>query len=74
MQKWEELAYAREEGWKSKLIFKVCKKYDKGKSLELIADELEEDTSVIEPILKVVERMAPNYDIEKISEEVAMLI
>ena len=38
-----------------KLISQVRKKYLKGKSLEVIADEVEESPEVIEPILALVE-------------------
>ncbi|MDE5891285.1 MAG: Rpn family recombination-promoting nuclease/putative transposase, partial [Acetatifactor sp.] len=44
MQRWEEIAYAREEGRKEGIlrdIAAVCKKLAKGKSEEQIADELE---------------------------------
>ena len=40
-----------------------------GKPLDVIADELEEDISVIEPICKIAERFAPDFNIEQIYEE-----
>ena len=46
----------------------ICKKLAKGKSLEVIADELEEDISVIEPIYHAAQQFAPDYDVEKIYE------
>ena len=42
------------EGETLKLISQVRKKYLKGKSLEIIADEVEESPEVIEPILALV--------------------
>ena len=57
------------------LISQVVRKLRKGKSVEQIADELEEDTVMIAPICKAAEEFAPEYDEEKvfrklISEEV----
>lgn len=45
---------SRSEGETIKLISQVRKKYLKGKSLEVIADEVEESPEVIEPILALV--------------------
>ena len=47
----------------------ICKKLSKGKSLEIIAEELEEEISAIEPICKIAERFAPEFDIEQIYTE-----
>ena len=58
----------RTEGEVIKLIKLICKKLSKGKSLETIADELEEEISVIEPICQTAERFAPDYDAERIYE------
>ena len=41
----------------------------KGKSIETIADELEEDISVIEPICKIAEQFSTDYDSEQIYEQ-----
>ena len=46
----------------------VCKKLKKGKQLNEIADELEEEYSVIENIYRAAERFAPDYDVEKVRE------
>lgn len=40
----------REEGKKQMLIMQVRKKFEKGKCIEQIADELEEEVSVIKQI------------------------
>ncbi len=81
MQKWEELAYAREDGFikgeargevkgeVKKLISQVCKKLAKGKDTEAIAEALEEEVSYIEKICRIAEKYAPEYDCEKIYEE-----
>ncbi len=55
----------REEGGILKLIESVCKKIIKGKSTALIADELEEE-STIQGIMSVAAAYAPDYDVEKI--------
>ena len=74
MQKWEELVYAKEEGItegkaqgieegkKLYLIKVIGKKLANSKSPETIAEELEEDLSVVMEICKVAEEYAPDYD------------
>ncbi len=94
MQKWEELAYAREEGKaegkaegreegreegraegeKIYLIKSVCKKLTKGKTVEAIAEELEEDIVVIAEICQVAEEFAPDYDFFRIYEKYVKFI
>ena len=44
------------------------KKVKKGKSAELIASELEEEVSVIQPLYDAVAAEAPEYDMEKIRQ------
>ena len=56
----------RSEGEMLHRINLVCKKLSKGKSVETIADELEEDIIIIEPICKIAEQFAPDYDPEQI--------
>lgn len=51
-----------ENGTIKKLISQICKKLEKGKNPEQIAEELEEDLSVILPIVEAAERYAPNYE------------
>lgn len=59
MQAWEEKYYereeGREEGAKAKLQELIRKKLVKGKSVEKIADELEESTETVEKIIKEME-------------------
>ena len=77
MQKWEELAYAREEGEaigetkgeKIHLIKLVCKKLAKGKVAEAIAAELEEDEGTVVDICRVAQDSAPDYDFNRIYEK-----
>lgn len=51
------------------LIQLVCRKLQKGKSAEVIAEELEEDRAIIERICKAAEISNTYSDIEKIYEE-----
>ena len=46
----------------------ICKKLAKNKSIEEIADDLEEDVSTIEKIYNVAGEFAPEYDIDSIME------
>ena len=61
----EGRAEGKGEGETLKLISLVRKKYLKGKSLEVIADEVEESPEVIEPILALVKEY-PEYTNEEI--------
>lgn len=44
----------------------ICKKLRKGKTVVAIAEELEEDISVIEKIYAVAKKFAPEYDVDEI--------
>lgn len=57
----ESRAEGYKEGCQVSLIQKVCKKLQKGKSLESIAEELEEDLSVILNIWETVKDTAPEF-------------
>lgn len=48
------------------IISQVCRKIAKNKSVDIIADELEEDISVIQPIYDIAIECAPDYNCEKI--------
>ena len=81
LQKWEELVYARDEGReegreegkaegeKAQLIKQVCKKLKKGKTPDMIAEELEEDLTVIEKICTEAQKYAPDFDCEQLYAE-----
>ncbi len=56
----------RREGEAGQLILQVIRKFQKGKSVEETAEDLEEDISVIEPIYDAVKESAPEYDVEEI--------
>ena len=69
------MARGEKNGQLRTLISLTVRKLHKGKSVDQIADELEEDTATIAPICKAAEEFAPEYDEEKIfrkliSEEV----
>ena len=69
------MARGEKNGQLQNMISLIVRKLRKGKSVEQIADELEEDMATIAPICKVAEEFAPEYDEEKtfrklISEEV----
>ncbi len=49
-----------------KLILQTVRKLKKGKTVEVIAQELEEEEAVINKICEAAQEMAPEYDIEKI--------
>ena len=59
-----------ERGSVQKLISMVCKKMVKGKSPETIAEELEEDKETIDRIYTVAGKYAPEYDVDKIYQEI----
>lgn len=57
-----------EQGKEQNMIELVCRKVSKGKSLDTIATELEEDKDVLLPIYTAVINAAPDYDINKVYE------
>ncbi|MBQ7066705.1 MAG: hypothetical protein IJN92_07770 [Lachnospiraceae bacterium] len=60
------------QGQELNLISLICKKLKKDKSIEQIAEELEEEISVIEPICKVASDFAPEYDVHEIYQALQM--
>ena len=56
----------RLEGRNQYLTECICKKLRKGKDINLIAEELEEEVSVIEKVYEVAKNFAPDYDVEEI--------
>ena len=48
------------------IVSNICKKMIKNKSIEQIADELEEDVSKIQKIYDIAKEFAPDYNVEKI--------
>ena len=58
----------REEGDIKRILTLICKKLVKGKSLEDIADDLEEKIDDIRPMYEVAVAFSPDYDVEKVYE------
>ena len=57
------------EGETSRLVNQICKKLKKGMSVAQIADAVEEDEARVQTITDVAQKYAPNYDVEKIVQE-----
>lgn len=51
-----------------KLVSLVCRKLQKGKNATVIAEELEEEQTLVEQICEVAKSFAPNYDEQAICE------
>lgn len=58
------------EGTVRYLVASVVKKVQKNKTLDQIADELEESVETIQPIYDIVKKHAPEYDADTITTEV----
>ena len=56
------------QGEIKKLIILICRKKQKSKTLEVIAEELEEDLELVKRIYDIADGFAPEYDVEKIYE------
>lgn len=65
----EGLAEGRTEGEIKKLVDLVCRKLAKGKDSEAIAEDLEEDLKKVRCICDIAAKYAPDYDREKILQE-----
>ncbi len=61
--------HGKEIGQDMKLVELVCRKLRKGKNVDLIADELEEDLAVVESICKAAENASPEYDSEVVYQK-----
>lgn len=64
---------SKAEGREEHLISQICKKLAKGKTIEQIAYEVEEDDVRVETICDVAIKYAPNYDIEAIWRELQQI-
>ena len=51
------------------VIGQICKKLFNGKSINIIASEVEEDEEHVKEIASIAEKYLPDYDEEKIYEE-----
>jgi hypothetical protein len=59
----------KEIGKEQSLIGLICKKLIKGKSIGIIASEVEEDEEYVKGICSIAEKHLPDYDEEEIYEE-----
>lgn len=64
----------REEGGLLKLISQVCRKMQKGKNADIIAEELEEELDMVETICRVAVDFAPEYDALAIYNEIQKIL
>lgn len=62
------------EGSSKRLIELVCKKLVKGKSIETIADEVEETVESIKPIFDIAVKYVPDYDVDAIYNELRGIV
>lgn len=65
-----ERRLALAEGRKKTLIEQVYKKVQKRKTLETIADELEEEIETIKPIYEAVKAMGDSFDCDEVYEQI----
>ncbi len=61
-----------EHGEMKKLITLICRKKQKSKTPEVIAEELEEDLEEVKRIYDIADAFAPEYDAEKIYEKLVL--
>ena len=66
-ESWED---GLEEGQQKLLFTQICKKLRKGKSIEQIAEDLEDDVAKIRNICEAAEAFAPEYDEEQVFNKV----
>ena len=76
-EKWEEglqagLLRGHAEGYRKRLISQVCKKLAKGKTVDEIADMLEEEPDNIRLICEAAAKYAPEYDEDFVFKEMGL--
>lgn len=65
----EGRAKGHSEGETSRLVNQICKKLKKGLPVVQIAEAVEEDEARVQAIVDVANKYAPDYDVEKIVQE-----
>ena len=65
----EGYEHGQQSGEYKKLISLICKKLEKGYTVEDMAEILEEDESTIRTIAEIAQKYAPEYDTAKILKE-----
>ena len=59
----------KEEGREETLVTQICKKLVKGKSIPVIADEIEEPEEYVSKVCEIASKYLPNYDVQRIIAE-----
>ena len=59
----------KEEGREETLVTQICKKLVKGKSVPVIADEVEEPEEYVSKVCEIASKYLPNYDVQRILAE-----
>ena len=59
----------KEEGREETLVTQICKKLVKGKSIPVIADEVEEPEEYVSKVCEIASKYLPNYDVQRIIAE-----
>ena len=65
----EGRAEGRERGDLVRRISQICKKLNKGLSIPVIAEHIEESTDFVEQICSLAAAYAPDYDVERIVDD-----
>ena len=89
MQRWEEIAYERQDAYKEghdagygeghdagrmeTLVELVCQKTSRGMTAEEIAENLEIDIQVVKRICEIARKYEPEYDLKVICQELKAL-
>lgn len=68
----DEYDLGNQDGQLKKLVDQVCRKLRKGKTAEVIAEELEEDLENILPICESASEYAPDYDNDIVYEKLRL--
>ena len=73
MQRWEEIAYERQDAYEAgrmeTVVELVCQKTSRGMTAEGIAEFLEIDIQVVKRICEVAKKYEPEYDFGAICQE-----
>ena len=68
MEAWLDVVENR--GEERRLVDQICKKLRRGKDVEQIADEVEEDVYRVQRICDIAEKYAPDYDTKAVFKDV----
>ena len=66
----DDLVKRFEDGQVMTLVDLICRKLRKGKDVAHIAEDLEEEVSVVEAICNAASEFAPDYDEKKVFEKI----